>query len=132
MSAVPVIAIDGPAGSGKGTVAQRVAAALGYRYLDSGALYRLVAVAALRRGVPFDAAEEVARLAERLDCGFEGPCVTLDGDDVTDAIRTEAAGTGASPRCGRPCWNASGASASRPGWSPTAGTWARWSFPTPP
>lgn len=96
MSGVPVIAIDGPAGSGKGTVAQRVAARLGYRYLDSGALYRLVAVSALRSGVPFDAESEVAGLAARLDCAFEGARVSLEGADVTDAIRTEAAGTGAS------------------------------------
>jgi cytidylate kinase len=96
MSDVPVIAIDGPAGSGKGTVAQRVAAALGFRYLDSGALYRLVAVSALRHGVPFEAETDAARLAEQLDCAFEGSRVRLAGDDVTDAIRTEAAGSGAS------------------------------------
>jgi 3-phosphoshikimate 1-carboxyvinyltransferase len=96
VSAVPVIAIDGPAGSGKGTVAQRVAARLGYRYLDSGALYRLVAVAAMRRGVAFDAETEVARLAGALDCEFDGGGVRLDGADVTDAIRTEAASAGAS------------------------------------
>lgn len=96
MNAVPVIAIDGPAGSGKGTVAQRVAARLGYRYLDSGALYRLVAVAAMRRGVAYDAEAEVARLAGALDCEFAGGRVRLDGADVTDAIRTEAASAGAS------------------------------------
>jgi cytidylate kinase len=96
MSAAPVITIDGPAGSGKGTVAQRVAGRLGYRYLDSGALYRLVAVSALRAGVPFDADAAIAQLAERLDCTFEGARVTLGGDDVTDEIRTEAAGAGAS------------------------------------
>jgi cytidylate kinase len=96
MSAVPVIAIDGPAGSGKGTVAQRVAARLGFHYLDSGALYRLVAVSASRHGIAFDDAPEVARLAVALDVAFEDGRVRLDGDDVTDAIRTEDAGTGAS------------------------------------
>jgi 3-phosphoshikimate 1-carboxyvinyltransferase len=93
---IAVIAIDGPAGSGKGTVAQRVAERLGYRYLDSGALYRLVAVAAMRRGVPFDAETEASRLAGALDCEFAGGRVRLDGDDVTDEIRTEAASAGAS------------------------------------
>jgi cytidylate kinase len=96
VTAVPVIAIDGPAGSGKGTVAQGVAARLGYRYLDSGALYRLVAVSALRHGVPFDAELRVARLAETVDCRFENGRVCLAGADVTDEIRTELAGAGAS------------------------------------
>lgn len=96
MNAAPVIAIDGPAGSGKGTVAQRVAERLGYRYLDSGALYRLVAVAVMRRGVPFEAETDVTRLADALDCEFAGGRVRLDGDDVTDEIRTEAASAGAS------------------------------------
>ncbi len=96
MNTVPVIAIDGPAGSGKGTVAQRVAERLGYRYLDSGALYRLVAVAAMRRGVPFETETDVIRLADALDCEFSGGRVRLDGEDVTDEIRTEAASAGAS------------------------------------
>jgi 3-phosphoshikimate 1-carboxyvinyltransferase len=96
VKAVPVIAIDGPAGSGKGTVAQRVAERLGYRYLDSGALYRLVAVAAMRRGVPFATETDVIPLADALDCEFSGGRVRLDGEDVTDEIRTEAASAGAS------------------------------------
>jgi 3-phosphoshikimate 1-carboxyvinyltransferase len=96
VNTVPVIAIDGPAGSGKGTVAQRVAERLGYRYLDSGALYRLVAVAAMRRGVPFETETDVIRLADALDCEFSGGRVRLDGEDVTDEIRTEAASAGAS------------------------------------
>jgi cytidylate kinase len=62
--AVPVIAIDGPTASGKGTVAQRVAQALGFHYLDSGALYRLVALKAIRQNVAADAAAELAGLAE--------------------------------------------------------------------
>jgi cytidylate kinase len=96
VKAVPVIAIDGPAGSGKGTVAQRVAERLGYRYLDSGALYRLVAVAAMHRGIPLSLEPEVARVAEALDCEFTGGLVRLDAREVTDAIRTEAASAGAS------------------------------------
>ena len=96
MSTAPVIAIDGPAGSGKGTVALRVAERLGFRYLDSGALYRLVAVAAMRAGVPLDAEAAVSGLAADLDCAFAAGRVRLAGDDVTDEIRSEAAGTGAS------------------------------------
>lgn len=86
---VPVIAIDGPSGSGKGTVAQRVASHLGFHYLDSGALYRLVALAALRRGVAFDDADTLGRLAARLEVVFEGGEIYLDGDRVTDTIRAE-------------------------------------------
>jgi cytidylate kinase len=92
----PVIAVDGPAASGKGTVAAGVARALGFHLLDSGALYRLVAVKALRDGVPLDAADALADLAARLDVRFADGAVTLDGDDVTAAIRTEEAGVAAS------------------------------------
>jgi cytidylate kinase len=73
-----------------------VAGRLGYRYLDSGALYRLVAVAAMRAGVPFEAEAAVSGLAAGLDCTFEAGRVRLGGDDVTDEIRSEVAGTGAS------------------------------------
>ena len=83
---VPVIAIDGPSASGKGTVAERVARDLGYRYLDSGSLYRLVALAALRAGLP---PEQAAPVAEKLDARFEGGDLWLAGERVTDAIRTE-------------------------------------------
>jgi cytidylate kinase len=96
MSAIPVIAIDGPTASGKGTVAQRLAARLGYHYLDSGALYRLVGLAATRRRVAFDDAEALARLAASLDVEFAADRVVLEGADVTDAIRTEEAGQNAS------------------------------------
>jgi cytidylate kinase len=85
-----VIAIDGPSASGKGTVAQRVAQALGYHYLDSGALYRLVALAAARRGVDLDDAAGLAALAAGLDVRFDAGEVWLDGQRVTEAIRTEA------------------------------------------
>jgi cytidylate kinase len=93
---VPVIAIDGPTASGKGTVAARVAAALGYRYLDSGALYRLVALRALEGGVSADDADALARLAAALRPVFEDGTVRLDGRDVTDAIRSEEVGRVAS------------------------------------
>lgn len=93
---VPVVAIDGPSASGKGTVAARVAEALGYHYLDSGSLYRLVALAAMRAGVPLDDERRVAREAGGLDVRFEGGRVWLGGDDVTDMIREEICSVGAS------------------------------------
>jgi len=96
MSAVPVIAIDGPSASGKGTVAKGVAAALGYHYLESGALYRLVALASLRGNVsPADHAR-VTRLGSELEVTFEGERIFLSGQDVTDALYTEDCGTRAS------------------------------------
>lgn len=88
-SSVPVIAIDGPTASGKGTVAQRVAAALGFHYLDSGALYRLVALQALESGLSADDADRLARLAATMRPHFAGGRIELAGVDVTDAIRTE-------------------------------------------
>ncbi len=97
MSGVPrVIAIDGPAASGKGTVAQGVARALGYHYLDSGALYRLVALLALRRKVSPDDGPRLAELARRLDVVFEGGAVRLGGEDVSEAIRQEEVSAAAS------------------------------------
>jgi cytidylate kinase len=93
----PVIAIDGPTASGKGTIAQRVAARLGWHYLDSGALYRLTALSALRRGVSPDDPAAVAALAAELPVVFEvGGSIRLAGDDVTEAIRDEAVGNAAS------------------------------------
>ncbi len=94
--AVPVIAIDGPSASGKGTVAARVAAALGWHYLDSGALYRLTALAARRAGVAWDDEPGVAAIAAKLDVVFEGESIRLAGEEVGEAIRTEEMGTGAS------------------------------------
>ncbi|MGZ5333241.1 MAG: (d)CMP kinase [Solirubrobacterales bacterium] len=82
-----VIAIDGPAGAGKSTVARAVAAALGYTYLDSGAMYRSVALAGLERGAELDSGEQMGEIAEAVEIGFGGGRVTLDGDDVSDAIR---------------------------------------------
>jgi cytidylate kinase len=93
----PVLAIDGPTASGKGTVAQRVAKALGWHYLDSGALYRLTALAAQRAGVALDDAPGLARLAAALPIRFEADGrILLEARDVTDAIRAEAIGNGAS------------------------------------
>jgi cytidylate kinase len=83
-----VIAIDGPAGAGKSTVARGVAAALGATYLDSGAMYRAVALAALHRGLAPDDADAVAALARELEVEFDGAAVLLDGQDVGSDIRT--------------------------------------------
>jgi len=94
--AVPVIAIDGPSASGKGTVAQRVADALGWHYLDSGALYRLLGLAALRHGVALDDEAGLAALADGVDIRFEQGDAWLDGKKVGDELRTEEAGAAAS------------------------------------
>lgn len=98
---VRVIAIDGPSGSGKGTIARRVATELGWALLDSGALYRLVALAGAARGLPADDEPAHAALAAALDARFEadergGERILLDGRDVTRELRTEQAGAGAS------------------------------------
>jgi 3-phosphoshikimate 1-carboxyvinyltransferase len=93
---VPVVTIDGPTASGKGTLAAAVAAALGYRYLDSGALYRATALAALRSGVDVTDAVSVGSLATRLPIGFADGRVLLDGADVTDHLRREEVGVAAS------------------------------------
>jgi cytidylate kinase len=93
---VPVIAIDGPSASGKGTVAKRVAQALGFHYLESGALYRLVALASLNAGVAPDDAPGLARLAETLDARFAGDDVFLDGANVSLALYDERCGERAS------------------------------------
>ena len=101
MNKYPVLTIDGPAGSGKGTIAERVAQTLGWQLLDSGALYRLVAVAAQNKEIAFDDDTRLAELAEKLDAVFlpregGGVEVRLEGDDVTQAIRTEDCGCAAS------------------------------------
>lgn len=82
-----VIAIDGPAGAGKSTVARALAEALGFTYLDSGAMYRCVALAALRAGMDPDDGKAIGDLAERLEIGFARDAVLLDGEDVSTAIR---------------------------------------------
>jgi len=98
---IPVLAIDGPSGSGKGTIARRVATELGWHLLDSGALYRLVALAAQQRGIELDDANALAELAGRLDVRFGSDGggeeqIWLAGKDVTASIRTERSGAGAS------------------------------------
>ncbi len=91
-----VIAIDGPSASGKGTVALRVAQALGFDYLDSGALYRLTALYAEKRGVGWHNEEAVAQLAENLPVRFEETRIMLNDEDVSVQIRSETIGMGAS------------------------------------
>jgi len=95
-SDIPVICIDGPTASGKGTLAAQVAQRLGYHYLDSGALYRLTAFAASRAGVCLDDGDRVAHIARSLPVRFLGDQVFLDNEDVSQAIRTEEAGMAAS------------------------------------
>jgi len=101
MSQVPVIAIDGPSGSGKGTIARRVAGHFGWHLLDSGALYRLVALAGMRAGLRGDDVEGHVRVAAGLDVTFGmdeagGERVELAGEDVTHELRAEATGEAAS------------------------------------
>jgi cytidylate kinase len=92
----PVITIDGPTASGKGTVAALVAGELGFHLLDSGALYRLAALASVRYNVPPDAADDLAALVDGLHIKFREGCVELDGVDVSNEIRSEAIGNRAS------------------------------------
>jgi cytidylate kinase len=103
---VPIVTIDGPAGSGKGTIAQAVAEKLGWHILDSGALYRLVALAAMRKGLDLEVNDnsdgsQLSSIARNLDVLFT-PCedgtleVCLEGDDVSKAIRTEECACAAS------------------------------------
>jgi len=91
-----VIAIDGPAGAGKSTVARKLAGELGFTYLDSGAMYRCVALAALERGESLDDAEGLGVLAEGLEIGFDGSRVLLGERDVSGEIRTPAVTAAAS------------------------------------
>ncbi|MCJ7815645.1 MAG: (d)CMP kinase [Xanthomonadales bacterium] len=90
----PVITVDGPGGSGKGTIAMRLAGKLGWHFLDSGALYRLVAVAAIDRGIGADEEAALGQVAENLDVNFgisnDGMVVLLDGNYITGRLRSEA------------------------------------------
>lgn len=101
-SAVPVIAIDGPSGAGKGTIGRRLAKILGFAFLDSGALYRLSALAATHHGISLDDEESISTLAAHLDVQFRSnpengdALILLEGEDVTRAIRTEECGLAAS------------------------------------
>jgi cytidylate kinase len=95
-SLIPVIAIDGPTASGKGTVAQKVAESLGYHYLDSGALYRLVGLASFKQGISTAIEADLISIAKNLNVIFQGDKVILDGEDVSDQIRQEEMGKRAS------------------------------------
>lgn len=101
-ASAPVITLDGPGGAGKGTISQIIAGKLGWHLLDSGALYRLTALAAERKGVAFDDEAALAEVARNLDIAFlpgaenEPVSVMLDGEEVSKEIRTEATGNNAS------------------------------------
>ena len=106
-SLAPVITIDGPSGSGKGTISRAVARALGWHFLDSGALYRGVGVAAVRAGIDLSDVSALAALALNADIRFEDridsePHVWLGDDDISEAIRTEEAGQAASRVAAQP------------------------------
>jgi cytidylate kinase len=96
VSVIPVIAIDGPSASGKGTVAQLVAQKLGYHYLDSGALYRIVALAGKKLGIAWGAEMALAKMASGLEIRFENGEIYLNGETVTSDVRTEEMSRGAS------------------------------------
>jgi len=95
-STVPVIAIDGPSGSGKGTIAYAVAGSLGFHYLNSGALYRTVALAALESGADLENELVLRAIALNLIAKFHGESVVMGGRDVTDVVRSEAVSLAAS------------------------------------
>ena len=96
MSLATVITLDGPSGSGKGTIAGLLAARLGWKLLDSGALYRLLAFAAGNHGIDLTNEEGLKTLAAHLDVQFVDKRIILEGEEVTDAIRNEQVGAGAS------------------------------------
>jgi len=101
-ASIPVLAVDGPSGSGKGTICRNIALQLGWHILDSGALYRLVALGAKRRGIAFDDVLALTTYAENLDVVFsvlknnDETGILLEGENVSDDIRTETAGNNAS------------------------------------
>ena len=106
-TAVPVITIDGPSGSGKGTISQYLAGKLGWHHLDSGALYRLLAYAALQQSLSLDDAAALVQLAARLSASYqlptsENPAIMLDGVDVGQALRTEKCAEAASKTAALP------------------------------
>jgi CMP/dCMP kinase len=96
MNEVPIITVDGPSGSGKGTISQRVAEALGWHFLDSGAIYRVLGLMASRAGIGGDDVDKLVLMAENMPLSFDGDRVLLAQEEVTDAIRTETAGNQAS------------------------------------
>ena len=93
---VPVVTIDGPSGSGKGTLARTLAERYGWHYLDSGALYRILALAAVDAGLPLTDEGALAALVPSLDIAFQGEDVILNGTQVSDQLRTESIGNAAS------------------------------------
>jgi cytidylate kinase len=98
----PVIAIDGPSASGKGTVAHGVAGALHYHYLNSGALYRIVAYVALQHGADLETESELVNIAMKLKVKFSGETIEYQGRDVAPAIQSESVGVAASQLAARP------------------------------
>jgi len=102
MKGIPVITVDGPSGSGKGTISRQLAHQLHWHFLDSGALYRLVALGSMKNGIELDRENELAQYARRLDVHFvsddpaEEPAIFLDNQEVTGDIRTETCGNAAS------------------------------------
>jgi cytidylate kinase len=107
MPRIPILTIDGPSGSGKGTISRAVAERLGWHYLDSGALYRAVGLAAAWEGVDLSDAEAVAQCARRTEIRFETqgagePHVIVNGKDATRQLRTETAGAAASAIAAQP------------------------------
>jgi hypothetical protein len=131
--AAPVIAIDGPSASGKGTVAQRVADALGFHFLDSGALYRLTALAAMKAGVAPEDEPGVAAIAANLPAEFAGASDSAfgrrcyRGDPGRGNLASMPRKWRPCPPCGPRCWSGNGPTGASPAWSPTAATWRRWS-----
>lgn len=96
MNEVPIITVDGPSGSGKGTISLRVAKQLGWHFLDSGAIYRVLGLMASRAGIGSENVDELVEMAKNMPLSFDGERVLLEQEEVTDKIRTESAGNQAS------------------------------------
>ncbi|MEW8690132.1 MAG: (d)CMP kinase [Candidatus Thiodiazotropha endolucinida] len=96
MDRAPVITVDGPSGSGKGTLAQRIAEALGWYFLDSGAIYRVLGLMVERAGIDGENVDKIADMAKSMPLSFDQGRVLLDGEDVSRIIRTETIGNAAS------------------------------------
>lgn len=96
MNEVPIITVDGPSGSGKGTISLRVAKQLGWHFLDSGAIYRVLGLMASRAGIGSENVDELVEMAKNMPLSFDGERVLLEQEEVTDKIRTESAGNLAS------------------------------------